>query len=154
MQPDDIDNLRSPGPVFDLADPSPLLRCLRHFINNESASRAHYEGIREIELLHNPSSEFLSFDQVKHRLRWLSGVIPLEQDMCPRSCVAYTGPYDELEACPRCATSRYFPGTAKPRKRFTTLPIGPVIQSFYSSNDVADQMHYMERRLAANTEEA
>lgn len=154
MQPDDIDNLRSPGPVFDLADPSPLLRCLRHFINNESASRAHYEGIREIELLHNPSSEFLSFDQVKRRLRWLSGVIPLEQDMCPRSCVAYTGPYDELEACPRCATSRYFPGTAKPRKRFTTLPIGPVIQSFYSSNDVADQMHYMERRLAANTEEA
>ena len=69
MQPEDIDNLQNPGPVFDLVDPSPLLRCLRHFINNNPASRAHYDGIHEIELLHNPLSEFLSFDQVKRCLR-------------------------------------------------------------------------------------
>jgi hypothetical protein len=154
MQPIDIENLRNPGPVLDLLDPSPLLRSLRHFINNASSSRAHYDGIREIELLNNPSEEFLSFDQVKRRLGWLSGVIPVEHDMCPQSCVAYTGPFNELEVCPRCSTTRYFPGTTKPRKRFTTLPIGPVIQSFYSSSDIADQMHYMERRLAANAEEA
>jgi hypothetical protein len=145
MQPDDIENLQNPGPVLDLVDLSPLLRSLRHFINNASASRAHYDGICKIELLHNLSSEFLSFDQVKRHLFWLSGVVPVEHDMCPQSCVAYTGPFNELEVCPHCSTTCYFPGTMKPQKRFTTLPIGPVIQSLYSSRDVAEHMHYMER---------
>ena len=38
----------------------------------------------------------------------------------------------------------YCPETNKPQKRFTTIPIGPVIQSLYSSHDVADRMHYLE----------
>ena len=154
MQPEDIDNLRDPGPVLDLEDPSSLLRCLRHFINNTSASRAHYDATRQIELLNNPGDTFLSYDQVKRRLRWLSGVVPLERDMCIKSCLAYTGPYSELDICPRCSTSRYFPGTMNPRRRFTTIPIGPVIQAFYGSRDVAEHMHYLERRLAMNVEYA
>lgn len=153
MLPDDIESLRNPSPVLDLADPSPLLRSLRHFINNAGSSRAHYDNVREIELLHNPSDAILSFDQVKRRLRHLSGVVPLEHDMCPGSCIAYTGPYNELSVCPRCSTTRYFPDTDKPRKRFTTIPIGPVIQAFYGSRDVADHMHYLERRLAANADQ-
>ena len=35
------------------------------------------DGIHKIELLNNPEAEFLSYDQVKHQLRRLSGVIPL-----------------------------------------------------------------------------
>ena len=100
MQPEDIESLRDPSPVTDLKDPPPLLRSLRHFINNFGSSQAHYEGIREIELLNDPSSVFLSFDQAKRQLLWLSGVVPLEHDMCPNSCVAYTGPYAELNSCP------------------------------------------------------
>ena len=98
MQPEDIENLRDPGPVLDLEDPSPLLRSLRHFINNSGSSRAHYEGIREIELLNNPLDVIMSFDQVRHRLSWLSGVMPLEHDMCPNTCVAYTGPYEVMNS--------------------------------------------------------
>lgn len=94
MQIEDIECLRDPGPVIDLEDPSPLLRSLRHFINNAGSSQAHYDGIREIELLNNPSDAFMSFDQVRRRLLWLSGVVPLEHDMCPNTCVAYTGPYE------------------------------------------------------------
>ena len=154
MQLEDIERLRDPGPVIDLEDPSPLLRSLRHFINNAGSSRAHYEGIREIELLNNPSNEFLSFDQARRRLLWLSGVVPLEHDMCPNTCVAYTGPYEELVTCPRCPLSRYFPNTTTPRKRFTTVPIGPIIQAFYGSRDIAEQMHYLERALSVNADRA
>jgi hypothetical protein len=32
------------------------------------------------------------------------------------------------------------------------VPIGPVIQAFYGSRDIAEHMHYLERRLAANVE--
>ena len=116
MQPEDITSLRDPAPVLDLEDPLPLLRSLRHFINNSGSSRAHYDGIWEIELLNNPSDAFMSFDQVKQCLLWLSGVVPLEHDMCPNTCVAYTGPYEELDTCPHCPLSRYFPNSNTPRK--------------------------------------
>ena len=65
MDPDDILALRNPEPGYDLIDPSPLLRSLRHFINNTSASRDHYDNLREIEREHNPRNVILSFDQVK-----------------------------------------------------------------------------------------
>ena len=154
MQQDDIDSIRDPGPVLDLEDPSPLLRSLRHFINNTGSSWAHYEGIRAIEMLDNPSNELMSFDQVKRHLQWLSGVVPIEHDMCPNTCAAYTGPYGDLDSCPYCFTSRYLPETMTPRKRFSTMPIGPVIQAFYGSRDTAELMHYLERALSMNTEQA
>ncbi|KAF8272293.1 hypothetical protein EI94DRAFT_1555136, partial [Lactarius quietus] len=61
----------------------------------------------------------------------LSGVISIEHNMCPESCVAYTGwPYNELEICPHCSTPWYVSGkTKKAQKCFSTIPIGPVIQA-------------------------
>lgn len=48
MWSETIESLRDPGPVSDLEDPSPLLRLLRHFINNCGSSCAHYKGIWEL----------------------------------------------------------------------------------------------------------
>ena len=154
MHSEDINNLRNPGPVLDLVDPSPLLRSMRHLMNNAGSSRAHYDGIRDIELLNDPSTIFLSFDQVMRRLHWLSGVVPVEYDMCPNTCVAYTGPYSDLDTCPRCPMSRYHPETTTPRRRFTTVPIGPIIQAFYGSREMAEHMHYLERSLSVNADRA
>ena len=94
----------------------------------------------------------MSYDQVKRQLQWLSGVVPIEYDMCPNTCIAYTGPRAPLESCPRsgCNTSRYLPGTRTARRRFSTIPIGPVIQAFYASPETAKHMHYMERKLVEN----
>jgi hypothetical protein len=82
MSIEDIENLRNPGQEPALVDPSPLLRSIRHFINNTGSSREHYDILREIELLNDPKNDFLSFDKVKRRVRWLSGVVPIENDMC------------------------------------------------------------------------
>lgn len=147
---EDIENLRNPAEETELIDPSPLLRSIRHFTNNTSASRDHYDTTREIELLNDPATEFLSFDQVKRRVRHLSGIVPLEHDMCARSCAAYTGPHAELASCPRCGSPRYMPGTTKAHKRFSTIPIGPVIQALYGSREIAGHMHYLEKKLANN----
>ena len=73
---------------------------MRHFINNTGSSRDHYDILHTIERLNNPNDNLLSFDQVKQRIHHLSGVVPLEHDMCPDSCIAYTGPYGELDKCP------------------------------------------------------
>ena len=150
MHPDDVNDLRNPGPEHTLVDPSPLLRSIRHFVNNSSSSRKHYELMRTIKRLHRPDDEILSYDQVKRRVRWLSGVVPVEYDMCVNSCLAYTGPRETLDTCSRCGEPRYCLGTTKPQKRFTTIPMGPVIQALYSSREVADSMHYLERKLTEN----
>jgi hypothetical protein len=157
MDKDMVASLRHPelevAYELDLKTPSPLLRSLRHFINNSGSSRDHYDELREIEKEHNPRDLIISFDQVKRRIQRLSGVVPIEHDMCPESCVAYTGPYEELDNCPRCSTPRYIAGeTKKAQRRFSTVPIGPVIQALYGSREIAEHMHYLERRLAQNVE--
>ena len=155
MQQDDIDSIHDPSPVLDLEDLSPLLRSLRHFINNTGSSWAHYNGIQVIKMLDNPSNKLMSFNKVKYHLCWLSGVMPIELDMCPNTCAAYTGPYKDLDSCLHCSISRYFPETTTPQKHFSTMPIGPVIQAaFYGSHDTAELMYYLERVLLANTEQA
>jgi hypothetical protein len=104
MDPDNILGLHTPEPGYDLVNPLPLLQSLCHFVNNTGASQDHYNGIQAIEQEHNPRNVILSFDQVKRCVQWLSGVIPFERDMCPGSCVAYMGPYEELNGCPKCST--------------------------------------------------
>ncbi len=60
MELEDIEQLRSLEPECDLEDLSPLLRSLRHFINNLSASWDHYDTTRCIKLLNNPDGAFIS----------------------------------------------------------------------------------------------
>ena len=74
--------------------------------------------------------------------------------MCPNTCVAYTGPYEELDTCPWCPLSCYLSDTNTSHKQFTTVPIGPVIQSFYGSREIASHMHYLERSLSVNANHA
>src|SRR6266404_9785155 len=60
------------------------------------------------------------------------------------------GPYANLTSCPRCGQSWYFPNSTCTQKHFSTIPIGPVIQSLYQSPQIADHMHYLEKKLACN----
>ncbi|KAG5640942.1 hypothetical protein DXG03_006598, partial [Asterophora parasitica] len=149
MKPEDIARLRQPErDSTDLLDDSNrhLLKSVRHFINNTDSSRNYYENTRQIDLLTYPEDPFLSFNQVK-RVETLSEVVPIHHDMCIDSCLAFTGPYAKLNACPICLKSRIDPKTKKPRRQFTTIPIGSVLQSLYGSPKIAEQMHYLERRL-------
>jgi hypothetical protein len=72
--------------------------------------------------------------------------------MCPDSCIAYTGPYSELDKCPQCQTPWYHPDSLKPQKWFLTIPIGPVIQSFYGLHEITEKIHYLEQKLSENLE--
>ena len=111
------------------------------FINNNLCSHNHYETACQIELLHNPSDPLLSFNQVKCHIQWLLGVVPLEYDMCPNSCVTFTGPYSNLVACPHCLEPCYVHGsTTKAQKCFSTILISPVIQAFYGSCAYSKEM--------------
>ena len=105
MHADDINDLHNPGKEYMLVDPSPLLCSVCHFINNLTTSWKHYELMQTIEHLHRPDDQLLSFDQVKQHVCWLSGVVPVEHDICVNSCLAYTGPHKTLDTCSHCGES-------------------------------------------------
>ena len=95
----------------------------------------------------------LSYDQIKRRVKNLTGIIPIYNDLCINSCMAFTGPYKDLDTCLECSQPRYDPallqssnGTIKePRQSVTTIPIGPQIQVLWSHWLSVEKMSYRQR---------
>jgi hypothetical protein len=62
------------------------------------------------------------------------------------SCIAYTGPFFDLESCPICSEPRYdqFQLESRiPRQEFHTIPIGPQLQALYREPESATHAHYL-----------
>ncbi|KAI0280725.1 hypothetical protein BC826DRAFT_924214, partial [Russula brevipes] len=96
------------------------------------SSRAAYDDFQSGVQERYPDSAVLSYDQVRRRLRQITGVTSLHFDMCPNSCLAYTGPFSHLQKCPYCEEQRYSdPDSTCPRRQFVTLPIGPQLQALW-----------------------
>ena len=68
-----------------------------------------------------------------------TGIESIIHHMCVNSCIAYTGPFMELQSCPICSEPRYDQfrleasnGKEKvPRQEFHTIPVGPQLQALY-----------------------
>jgi hypothetical protein len=99
--------------------------------SSEATYAAVHRSIKECY----PDSTMLSFDQVRNRLKSISGIRPLHFDMCINSCMAFTGPFSELKKCQFCSEDRFRPSqnsdTIIPRRQFVTLPIGPQLQALW-----------------------
>jgi len=85
----------------------------------------------------------------------ITGVESVVHHMCVNSCIAYTGPFLDLDACPRCFEPRYdqsrlqsSSGLEKvPHQEFHTIPIGPQLQALYRSPDSASRAHYLRDEM-------
>jgi len=79
-------------------------------------------------------------------------------DMCINSCLGYTGPFENLDACSCCSEPRYVvdpssgsddrmdgEGKKIPRQQFSTIPIGPQIQALWSQEQSAMDMEYLQK---------
>ncbi|KAF8524534.1 hypothetical protein JB92DRAFT_2541331, partial [Gautieria morchelliformis] len=68
--------------------------------------------------------------------------------MCPNSCMAYTGPFSELEQWRKCSKSCWDPfqfnssgGKVKhPAQHFHTIPLAPQLQALWRSPKSAIEM--------------
>ena len=83
---------------------------------------------------------------LRSRVAFLSSYKPEFHHCCPNSCCCYVGPNAELCECPFCNESRFHPGTKKPRKIFTYIPIIPRLQNFAINTRVATLMLYRSQR--------
>ncbi|KAF9221305.1 hypothetical protein BS17DRAFT_687270, partial [Gyrodon lividus] len=82
-------------------------------------------------------------------------VEPIQHDMCPNTCLAYTGPLACLDTCSICGDSQWnqqmlegSDGCAKwvPAQTFTTIPLGPQLQACNHSLDSTCAMCYLYER--------
>ena len=102
-------------------------------------------------------TNFQSFHAVEKLLKVYTGVEPLMHDMCPDTCLAFTGPFAALDACTTCGKSRWKEETLQgsnsrvkvPAQQFTTIPLGPQLQACFRNPESAQDMRYLWERTQA-----
>ena len=127
--------LNPPQEVWNLDDPQLRLSFQIYLSLSAHSSEATYEEIRSSIKKCYPASTMLSFDQVRNRLKRITGILPLHFDMCINTCLAYTGTFSTLTECFFCGERRYEKhhdiDPKVPRRQFVTLPLGPQLQALW-----------------------
>ena len=62
--------------------------------------------------------------------------------MCRNSCIAFTGPFANLDHCPKCNEPKLCPITKKPQLEFHTILLGPVLQALWRNASSAKKFYH------------
>ena len=63
-----------------------------------------------------------SYDQMKKILAEVMGIGSVVHPMCRNSCVTFTGPFMDLDHCPKCGEPKHSPISRKYQQEFHTMP--------------------------------
>lgn len=133
LDPDCIKRLKEPRQSVEELDPN-LRHSVDMFLANITASEGTYTLNREAHLRHYPDDSILSLEAVKKKVAQLTGVVPIMEHMCPNTCIAYTGPFSQLDNCPKCQQPRYdmakLPQGAKSNCLSVNLSLFPLVLKF------------------------
>jgi hypothetical protein len=97
--------------------------------------------------------EILSLYMARKLAIELTGLSSQLVDMCPKSCMAFTGEFKDLHSCTYVRDKRHVCGQprydkkGRPRAQMLYTPIAPVIQSFYENRKMAEAMRYRHKHL-------
>lgn len=94
--------LNPPREMWESDNPQLRLSFKTYLSLSAHSSEATYDAIRSNIKECYSASTMLSFDQVRNRLKTITGILPLHFDMCVNTCTAYTGPFAPLTECPFC----------------------------------------------------
>lgn len=133
--------LEDPG---DIVDDQELLHSLRLFLATTNASDRTYTEAISAAMEHHPEDNLLLHAEIKARMAEVNGVSPLKNDMCPNSCLAYTGPFANDDFCRMCKEPRWDPNARGKvaRQEFYTIPVGHQIQAMWRTPEGADNMRF------------
>lgn len=88
-----------------------------------------------------PTEQLPTLKKIRARIAFLSGFDAERYDCCVESCIAYTGPYADLEQCPYCKTSRH-DDFGNPRRQFAYLSLKRRLLALRQHQETAQQMEY------------
>ena len=152
MSDDALHHLRNPlreQPAIDTDGYTHLV--IKLYMGNPSEMT--YETNRRAILDTFPHADLPSYYRIKRLVADLTGIESIVHHMCIKSCIAYTGPFLDLQECPMCSELRYdqfmlqaSSGRVKiPCQEFHTIPIGPQLQALYRSPESASHAHYLHK---------
>ena len=143
LDPITLHRLRNPPTTLPDIEATPGLRLgIDIFLALTNAAQETYTSIRKAILKSHPNDDIPSYDQIKKHIAELTGVFAIVDDMCINSCLAFTGPYEEMDACPECGEGRYDPVTKKSRQIFQTILLGPLLQVLKLDEQSATNLNY------------
>jgi len=153
-----LERLRNPStePV-DISDPDTRLS-LDLFMACRNASESTYTGVRHAILRRFPDIGILSHYSVKKLVSNTSGVDSIVDDMCINSCMAFVGPWADLQTCPECSEPQYDPNRSTrsskkiPRQQVCTIPLGPQLQALRQTPSGATALLYRDHKLRETIE--
>jgi hypothetical protein len=98
--------------------------------------------------------EILSLYKVRKLALELTGLKPSFVDMCPKSCMAFTGNSHSGSTCsykdcnePRYRSQQSSKAKPKPRATMLYMPITPIIQAYYANAETLHQMCHRDNCL-------
>lgn len=115
------------------------------FLSSINASQDTYTSSRAGVLRRHPDDEIPTYSQLQMHITQMTGVTSMVHNMCLKSCMAFTGPFADDEACHFCNEPRYLP-TGKAQREFHTIPIGPQLQALWRTAEGATNMQYRRRQ--------
>jgi hypothetical protein len=83
----------------------------------------------------------LSLEQLRVRMKYLSGVKEVNYHCCINSCCCFTGRYELLEKCPFCDQPRYN-AKGTPQKIFVYIPLIPRLTNLFLDHEFANNLDY------------
>ncbi|KAF9440132.1 hypothetical protein P691DRAFT_648355, partial [Macrolepiota fuliginosa MF-IS2] len=114
-----------------------------------NASDKTYDSVRNSLGVIYPDLQLFLHWQIKEWVGKIANIALITYDMCPNTCLAFTGPFSDLEKCPypNCGASRWDPVCLKKGKlvvaqTFTTITLGLQLQALYSNPESASNMKY------------
>lgn len=150
-----LDRLRNPVEGnYDISDKDTRLS-LDLFLATDNASDAVYNYVRDAIHRHSPNIHVLSLYHIKELASEITSVVSIPDKMCINSCVAFTGPYSDLEACPVCAEPSYDPlefaesGKKIARKEACTFLLGPQLQALRRGKEGSEALGYRDKKTKA-----
>jgi hypothetical protein len=163
LDPAVCESLKNPiQEPLDLSEPV-VLTSIELFLDTTTASQKVYENVCATFTRHmqrtNAGIEFelLSHYCVQETIAELTGVHSIMHDICPNTCIAYTGPFSALTVCSKCDEPRYkIPPAGReqlPQRRFHTIPLGPQLQALWRSPETARKMRHRSQETKRILEE-
>ncbi|KAF8835413.1 hypothetical protein BDN67DRAFT_1039871 [Paxillus ammoniavirescens] len=91
-----LQRIRNPPQATLQIDDSDIQHSIGTYLALEHSSQDAYEHVCHSHAINYPDCHgMLSFSEY-------TGVEKIQNDMCPKTCLAYTGPYEPLKSCPTC----------------------------------------------------
>jgi len=102
--------------------------------------------------------EILSLHNVQKLAIALTDFLPIKVDICPQSCIAYTGEYENMTSCPHvrdgkmCGQQRYKErkkqfAPNKPRAQMMHLPVMATIKAMFANEETSGLLRHRDKCL-------